>query len=309
MITEKQVKPTILIVDDTPANIRILVAGLQDDYDIFVATNGPDALEIVTSDSMPDLILLDIVMPGMDGYEVCHKLKNDVWTRNIPIIFITAMNQVDDETKGLEIGAVDYITKPFSMAIVRARIKTHLELKHHRDMLENLSFLDGLTAIPNRRRFDQLYPKMWEHSVQKGASLAVIMIDIDFFKAYNDNYGHLAGDDCLKCVAQTLNDSMNLPKTFVARYGGEEFISVLPQFDYQNALSMAEALRQNIAALHIPHSFSGVEPFVSISLGVAALNPTNASSPSVLLEAADKALYEAKKEARNIVRGIDLNEL
>jgi len=300
-------KQKILIVDDVPENIRMLGQTLKsNDYKVSFATNGKDAIKIAMSDDSPDLILLDILMPDINGYEVCKILKSEDKTRNIPIIFLTAMSEEDDETRGLEIGAVDYITKPFSMAIVKARVRTHLELKRHRDLLENLSSLDGLTGIPNRRRFDEFINLEWRACLREKKFLALIMIDIDYFGAFNNTYGHVAGDDCLKRVAKTLAESVNRPMDFVARYGGEEFAVILPDTDLKGAMFIAETMRKKIESLNISHLYSPVKHCVTISLGSSAVVPLAHFLHDVLIEGADEALFKAKKEGRNQIRGLDL---
>ncbi|MCP4352398.1 MAG: diguanylate cyclase [Desulfobacterales bacterium] len=306
---EESHKQKILIVDDVPENIKILGQALKYDYRVSFATNGEDALKIAMSDDPCDLILLDIIMPGIDGYEVCERLRANKSTKNVPVIFITSINEVKAETKGLEIGAVDYITKPFSMPIVKARVRTHLELKRHRDMLENLSSLDGLTGIPNRRRFDEVLKLEWKNSIREARLLSLIMIDIDYFGAYNNNYGHLAGDDCLKQVAQVLSNSLNRPKDFVGRYGGEEFSAVLPGTDNEGSVFVAEMMRQKIESMKIPHACSPVKNYITISLGTATIIPSDNFQPVVLIEGSDEALYKAKKGGRNQVRSLDLTNL
>ncbi|MCP4693010.1 MAG: diguanylate cyclase [Desulfobacterales bacterium] len=300
---------TILIIDDAPANIRVLGEALKRAYRIRLATNGPKGLEIANAVPPPDLILLDIIMPEMDGYEVCRRLKKKSQTRNIPVIFITSMDQEDDETRGLELGAVDYITKPFSIPIVKARVNTHIELKRHRDLLENLSTLDGLTGIPNRRRFEEHYEREWMASLRQPNHMAVIMIDIDYFKNYNDTYGHGKGDECLKAVAHELAVKARRPSDFVARYGGEEFICVLPETDLDGAWSVAENMRRAVENLRIAHASSTASDHVTISLGVAAVippRPDAASNSRRLIEMADQALYKAKEAGRNQVHGMDM---
>lgn len=291
----------ILIVDDASENIRILAQALKGEYKTTFATDGNQALKMAMSEEPPDLILLDIIMPQMDGYEVCTRLKHDSKTRNIPVIFITAMDQEEDETKGLEIGAVDYITKPFSMAIVKARVKTHLELKRHRDMLENLSSLDGLTGIPNRRRFDEFLDTEWRHCMRENVPLSLIMMDIDYFKAFNDNQGHQAGDDCLKKVAHTLASSVKRPMDFLARYGGEEFVAILPKTNSEGGLVVAETMRKNIQSLSIAHPHSLALKCVTVSMGIATIIPAAQLSADILVKAADDALFQAKREGRNRV--------
>lgn len=299
-------RQTILIVDDVPANIKILGESLKTEYRIRMAVSGAKAIEIAMSSTPPDLILLDIVMPDMDGLEVCRKLKAAKRSRNIPIIFITGKSEEADETKGLELGAVDYITKPFSLPIVQARIRTHMELKRHRDLLENLSTLDGLTGIPNRRRFDEFIKREWMKAVREPVLLSLIFIDIDFFKAFNDTYGHGAGDECLKNVAKTLQNTAKRPMDFVARYGGEEFVCVLPGTDLDGAMRVATCMRESIENLNIPHSKSIVSDNISVSLGVVTTLPKKKSSPDAFIESADKALYQAKRQGRNRIVNIDL---
>ncbi len=306
-MSEEVRKQRILIVDDAPENIRILAQALKSEYKTTFATTGEQAIKFAMSEEPPDLILLDIMMPEMDGYEVCLRLKAEHKTKNIPVIFITAMNQEQDETKGLEIGAVDYITKPFSMAIVKARVRTHLELKRHRDILENLSSLDGLTAIPNRRRFDEVLQTEWRHCIRESSPLSLVMIDIDYFKNFNDTRGHQAGDDCLKRVAKALANSVKRPMDVVARYGGEEFAAILPKTDRDGSVFVAETMRDNIESLNISHPNSPVSDYVTISLGSATVFPEHRLIPDILVKAADDALFQAKREGRNCVRGIDFN--
>lgn len=300
-------KQTILIVDDAPANIKVLGEALKFDYHIIVATNGEKALQIAASSKPPDLILMDIIMPGMDGYEACKKLKQEEQTRNIPVVFITAKDQEEDETHGLELGAVDYITKPFSLPIVKARVKTHLELKRHRDNLEHLSACDGLTGIPNRRRFEEMFDQEWKRSIRQSRALSLVMMDIDYFKLFNDHYGHLLGDDCLKLVAETLLVTIRRPGDFVARYGGEEFVCILPETDKEGAFTVAELFRKSIDHLKMKHEKSHISDHVTISLGVATTIPKAEKAMKFLIEEADKALYQAKEAGRNRVIGSDLD--
>jgi diguanylate cyclase (GGDEF)-like protein len=291
----------ILIVDDEPINIKLLASELKSTYDVVFALKGEDAIKIAGGAQSVDLILLDIMMPGANGYEVCERLKAFPHTQNIPVIFITTMSLEEDETKGLEIGAVDYITKPFSMAIVKARIKTHLELKQHRDRLERLSTMDGLTGIANRRRFDERLEREWKLACRDAVLISLILIDIDNFKLYNDNYGHIAGDDCLRKVAQALNDSVRRPADMVARYGGEEFAAILPKTDREGAMGIAEIMRTRVEALQIPHEKSEVAAHITVSLGVVTALPSPHEFASYLVNAGDKALYEAKHNGRNRV--------
>lgn len=290
----------ILIVDDAPVNLRVLAQGLMGEYVILVTTSGSDAFEIAIREN-PDLILLDVIMPDVDGYEVCKKLKATPQTRHIPIIFVTGKNEDEDELAGLELGAVDYIVKPFSLPIVRARVKTHLELKKYRDLLENYSFIDGLTGIPNRRRFDEFLSTMWLQAIRQNAPVSLIMMDVDHFKAYNDHYGHQAGDECLRTVAMELMSAKRRTTDLLARYGGEEFVCVLPATEMEGAVILAEQLRRRIETIAIPHAFSTAAEHLTLSLGTATILPCADDSPSRIIEQADLALYRAKLAGRNRV--------
>ncbi|MEW6348599.1 MAG: PleD family two-component system response regulator [Thermodesulfobacteriota bacterium] len=299
-------RPRILIVDDSPNEIAILNEVLKGDYEVMFATNGEDALRIVNSEVSPDLILLDIVMPGMDGYEICERIKSLDLGRTIPVIFVTVKSDEDFETRGFELGAVDYVTKPFSLPVVKARVKTHLELKRQRDVLEDLSSVDGLTGVANRRRFDHVLNLEWRRALRNGSLVSLVMVDIDFFKPYNDRYGHMAGDDCLKRVAIELQGALSRAEDFLARYGGEEFAVILPGTDCHGASVVAERLRARVAEVNIRHEHSQAADRVTVSVGTATGSPSCTDTPSELLEAADKMLYEAKVTGRNRCRSVDL---
>ena len=295
-------KPTILIVDDVPTNVRILAEALSSVYKIKVAGNGADALEIARREPRPDLILLDVMMPEMDGFEVCRRLKADMRSQKIPVIFATAMNSESDEERGLNLGAVDYITKPFVIPVAKARIRNHIRLKQQADLLESLSLLDALTDIPNRRRFDEALALEWKRALRDATPLSLVMIDIDHFKQYNDHYGHGAGDVCLQRVAAELAKGVVRPGDLVARYGGEEFVVILPETDREAARQIAERLREGIEKLSLPHAYSETGAVITISAGVAGQDGVSESLlPQVLYDAADKALYMAKESGRTRV--------
>lgn len=291
---------TVLVVDDAPSNLAILTETLRGEFDVRIATSGAEALRLVDT-APPDLILLDILMPDMDGYEVCRRLKTDYATRNIPVIFLTAKNEVADETQGLSLGAVDYITKPVTVPIVQARVRAHVELKRRGDLLENLSMRDGLTGIANRRRFDECLERAWRHGMRCATPLSVIMADIDDFKAYNDAYGHMAGDVCLKNVARALAGVLRRPGDLAARFGGEEFAMVLEDTSLSGARHLAEAMRLTVRALDMAHAGSRAAPIVTVSLGVASVVPVGGLSPDALLRSADRMLYQAKQAGRDRV--------
>ncbi|MDI9439768.1 MAG: diguanylate cyclase [Limnochordia bacterium] len=290
----------ILIVEDVKLNAQILVNALKDTYDLRVAHNGVEALAMVREE-MPDLILLDIIMPEMDGYEVCARLQSDPNTRDIPILFLTALEGDQNEAYGIELGAMDYIRKPFNVPIVKAKIRNHLELKRYKDILKRDSRIDGLTRIPNRRRFDEAYVEERDRARRTKTPLAVLMIDLDRFKLYNDAYGHLQGDDVLRLVAQTLYHALHRPGDLVARWGGEEFVVLLPQTDLEGAVTVAERLRKAVWELEIPHESSPVAKVLTVSIGVAASKAGQPWSYDMLLQWADEAVYRAKAEGRNKV--------
>lgn len=298
----KITKPKVLIVDDTPSNILVLNEILKDlDCALLSAGSGKEALRIARSE-LPDLILLDVVMKGLDGYEVCRRLKSDIETSDIPVIFITAFNEGHDDAHGFEVGAVDYISKPVKPAIVIARVKNHLKLKQQQDMLASLSATDFLTGVANRRRFDVTITEEVQRCVLSGKPLSIALCDIDFFKQYNDTYNHLAGDLCLKDVATTIREVASRDRDLVARFGGEEFIMVLPDTDTDTAIEMANRVCEKVNTLKIYHAESKVDRYVTISVGIATLRSTDdCAIAQPLIEAADQALYLAKEKGRNRV--------
>ncbi len=301
-------KPLILVVDDTPANIHILVEALREDYDVMVATRGPQAIELAGGEPQPDLILLDMMMPGMDGHEVCRQLKSDDKTRDLPVIFITADTSAASEQLSFELGAVDYVTKPFSLPVVKARVRTHVILKQRTDMLERLAKLDGLTEITNRRRFDEILEMEWQRCARKQVPLSAIMADVDHFKLFNDTYGHGAGDKCLRGLGRLLEGVAARPGDLAARYGGEEFAMLLPFTPYDGAEFVAEKLRKEAAGWRVDSSPGSTMRRITISAGFATIIPKSDGDPSVLIRAADEMLYKAKREGRNRTFGKQIED-
>ncbi|MCP4348574.1 MAG: diguanylate cyclase [Desulfobacterales bacterium] len=444
-------KGTIVIVDDTPDNLRLLTQLLNEQgYKTRPIPNGERALSAIQK-APPDLILLDIMMPEMNGYEVCEKLKSDESIRDIPIIFLSALNEAIDKVKAFSVGGVDYVTKPFQAEEVLARIRTHLTLQKiqyqlqeqntqlqqevrqrkkaeeilyqsrallasvlnssldgimafqsvrngqggitdfqwlvtnpvaaktlgltcddligkyllghlpklkedgmfdecvsvvetgeildkelyydyesfrvcfhvvavklgdglavtFRDITERKRMelalarqanLDGLTQIANRRCFDEHFSKEWRRCLREHQPLSLIICDVDYFKLYNDTYGHQMGDECLIEIANAVSRSVKRPGDLVARYGGEEFIVILPYTEDKGALCVAEALKEEICQLRIPHESSDINPCVTVSIGVATAIPTQENTPKELLADADKALYTAKQVGRNYIQ-------
>ena len=292
---------SILIVDDVPTNIHVLAEALRADHHIRVATNGPDALDVAKQLPQPDLILLDAMMPDMDGFEVCRRLKDAPETQHIPVVFVTAKEDAVSEERGLSLGALDYITKPFNLPIVRARVRNYLALKHKTDMLESMAHIDSLTNIPNRRRFNETLDVEWRRCLRTRLPLSLLMIDVDHFKAYNDHFGHGAGDICLTTIASTLAAELVRPGDMVTRYGGEEFAVILPETDTEGALQTAERLRTSVIVKGFSKAVDGENRPVTVSIGCATLLPQDDIDPIELIDAADKKLYQAKAAGRNRV--------
>lgn len=295
-------RPVVLVVDDEPSNIEVLAEALGAENDILFATSGQEALAIAIAE-MPDLVLLDVSMPDMDGYAVCRALKNDPHTRLVPVIFVTGRSEEADEAKGFAVGGIDYVVKPLRPALVRARVKSQVELKLLRDALERRALVDGLTGVWNRRRFDDYLAQEWRRGQREQTPISLIIADIDHFKAFNDTYGHQEGDNCLKSAAQALASVVRRPADLLARYGGEEFACVLPGTEVTGAVWLAERMREAVAVLAIPHRQSSAGPTVSASFGVAVLVPSAERAPSELIRAADERLYAAKAAGRNRVVG------
>ena len=295
----EQPRQTVLAVDDSLLNLQIIVEILKEDCNILMARSGTEAIRIACSEPLPDLILLDIVMPDMDGFEVCRRIKSIEKTKDIPIIYLTGMSNEYDEEYGLSLGAIDYITKPFKPSILRARVRNHLQLKYYRDRLTRIGMIDGVTGIPNRRRFDEIMSLEWRRAIRSSQPLSLIMCDIDYFKNYNDTYGHLEGDACLRKVANKLCDLLKRPGDLVGRWGGEEFACILPETDIIGAMTVAERIRKGIIDLTIPHVSSPIAPVVTVSLGVTTMVPQAGQDPIELVRRSDEALYKAKRAGRN----------
>ncbi len=296
-------KPRIMIVDDDFINKEILLHGLKNDYEILVASSGAEALQMAETE-LPDTILLDIVMPDVDGYQVCRTLKGNRRTQKIPIIFSTSKCTDEDEVLGLTMGASDYVTKPFNMALVRARVRNQVLLKQKTDLLEQLASIDGLTEVPNRRYFDEVYEQEWRRAIRNRYPISLCLLDIDFFKQFNDNYGHTAGDDCLVVVARALSLVSRRAGDFLARYGGEEFVFVWPNCDSDHAAKLAEQARQAVSDLAITHGYSKIADRITISLGVASVLPKSHDNRKDLIDKADEQLYIAKQTGRNQVASV-----
>ncbi len=318
---------SILVVDDSRSILAFVkhflqLAGYQD---IFTASSGEEALAFLRTNAKTiDLILMDVMMPGMSGPETCQVIKKDPSIPDIPVMIMTADTSESRLEESYQAGAVDYILKPIRKIELLARVNSAITLKqemdkvkaHERELLElkhelelanrelsRLVTLDGLTGIPNRRAFDEILKKEWQRSYRESTCLGLLMVDIDCFKQYNDTYGHQAGDDTLKNVANDLNQSLHRPADFVARYGGEEFALIIPKTNIKSTKFVGECVRRNIEDLKIPHTESSVHNVITVSVGAAAIFPRECGSTSwnELIKKADQALYEAKKTGRNRV--------
>ena len=297
-------RPKILVVDDQPINIHMINEIFKQDLEVLMATTGRAGIDLCQSQA-PDLVILDVMMPDMTGYDVCQALKADPATRDIPVIFLTSLSEERDEIYGFELGAVDFINKPISPIVVKSRVATHLRLKLQTDLLRSIGLTDGMTGIANRRRFDDTLDQQWRACERDQKPLSLIILDVDFFKPYNDHYGHLMGDQCLKTIARTLEKNIRRPTDLVARYGGEEFACILPTTDSVGALNRALELLKAVRDLKIEHASSDVAPEITISAGVATLIPVRSNSLVDLLGLADKALYLAKEGGRSQVQVLD----
>lgn len=316
----------ILIVDDRPDNLFVLESLLENmNCNIIKAASGNEALSLMLDHDFA-LVLLDVQMPEMDGFETAELMRSNRRTRYIPIIFVTAISKEQRCIfKGYEVGAVDYLFKPIEPIMLQSKVRVFIdlytqkklvedqakllelkikelsELREINNKLESISVCDGLTGISNRRHFDQYLELSWKNSIRSGKPLSLIMADIDYFKAYNDNYGHLKGDECLIKVAKAMVASINRPMDSVARYGGEEFAVVLPETDIDGAIVIAEEIRKNIEAMKQTHEYSSVAPYITLSLGVTSIIPSQLDTIGEFINNADKAMYKAKLSGRNTV--------
>ena len=320
----------ILIVDDRPENLLVLESVLENmNCNVIRALSGNEALSLMI-DYKFALVLLDVQMPEMDGFETAELMRSNSRTRYIPIIFVTAISKERKCIfKGYEVGAVDYLFKPIEPVILQSKVRVFIELYNQKilleeqskllelrvqeltelrannNRLEDISIKDSLTGISNRRHFDQYIETSFKSCMRLGKPLSLIMIDIDHFKLYNDNYGHQKGDDCIARVAKTMASTVKRPMDLVARYGGEEFVVVLNETDKDGAMKVAEKIKNNINELYLPHEYSYIATHITLSLGVATIIPNHSYSIKEFINRADKALYKAKKRGRNTVVSYD----
>lgn len=293
----------ILIVDDSLLQATRLKAIIEDEYDVTIAQTAEDGLRRARDEDY-SLILLDVVMPEMDGFTLLKKLQEEIITQNIPVILITSLADSVNEQHGLILGAVDYITKPYLPLIVKARVNTHVKLYKYRKQVEEQSMTDQLTGVANRRRYDLYSLTKWHEAARLQVPFSVCMFDIDHFKMYNDTFGHPAGDKVIATLAKTISSYLQRSTDFVARYGGEEFVAISMGDPSEKIFAYLQKIRQAIEDLHIPHDPAASE-WVTVSIGGVTVVPEMDSTYDVYLKIADTMLYDAKKSGRNRVTWAD----
>lgn len=300
----------ILVVEDDRLSRQILCRSLiQEGYQVVEACNGEECLSVYEQ-MQPNLVLLDAMMPTMNGFECCAKLLALPGAANTSVIMVTGLEDKASVDWAFDVGATDYVTKPIHWPILRRRVRNVLEkgylyrelaLANHK--LQEHAITDGLTGLANRRHFDDCLNREWTRSIRDQGNLALILCDVDYFKSYNDTYGHQAGDVCLQRIAQTLrNKAAKRATDIVARYGGEEFAAILPSTALDGALEVADRLQSSIEALAIDHSgASDSHKQITISQGIVSIIANRHTQFSAFINRADKALYHAKKSGRNAI--------
>jgi diguanylate cyclase (GGDEF)-like protein len=308
---ENQSPILILIVDDEQfIRMQLRLALEREGYEIVEAQNGTEALNLCEQ-LHPDIILLDAIMPDMDGFECCTRLKSVAFSQCTPVLMITGLDDQESVDRAFEVGAIDFITKPIHWPVLRQRVKRLIsqsqlqkQLESANQELQKLATIDQLTQIANRRRFEEYLVPEWQRMAREQLPISLILGDVDFFKLYNDTYGHQLGDRCLQAVAKSIQNTIKRSTDLVARYGGEEFTVILPNTNMEGAIILADAICTVVRKLAIPHSTSPVSSFVTISAGVATLIPKPGSDYQQIIALADKALYQAKTAGRDRLKFI-----
>ena len=299
MMMENTLKQTILIIDDTPVQLLVIGRILSPLYDVIMATTGEEGLQLAKEYNV-DLILLDLYMLDMSGFEVLSNLKTTEETMNIPVIFITSSSSNEDEAEGLAMGAVDYLRKPFTEVVVKLRVEIQLRLISQMKVIENVSMTDGLTGINNRRSFNSIAKSVWDLTKQANECFALLLIDIDEFGSFNDEYGYISGDTCLKVVAETIFNTLEEENHSLFRWGNEEFMILMPGVNLKNALLTAKHIRENVAATSI--DLAGETVFTTVSTAVGSIAPRNMDFDTDFMDfltALNRSLYRTKANGRN----------
>ncbi|MCI8276005.1 MAG: diguanylate cyclase [Lachnospiraceae bacterium] len=289
----------ILIIDDSLLQSARLKSIIDDKYDVTLVQTAEDGLRRATNEEF-SLILLDVVMPEMDGFTLLKKLQEQIITQHVPVILITSLSDVAYEQRGLVLGAVDYIAKPFEPMIVKARVDTHIRLYRYRRQIEEQSMTDHLTGVANRHRYDRYRLEKWQEAARLKVPFSICMFDIDHFKIYNDTFGHPAGDKVIAAVAKTISAYLKRSTDFVARYGGEEFVALSIGDSASKMFEHLKKIRQAVEDLHIPHS-PDISKWVTVSVGGVTVVPPPEKDYTFFLQLADTMLYDAKKHGRNRV--------
>ena len=289
----------ILVIDDSPVQAGFLSSILADDYELTTCNTAEEGLKAAKEGDF-SLILLDVVMPGMDGFMLLQELKAVEITRYVPVILLTSLSDVQYEERGLLLGAVDYVTKPFNPTIIKARVNTHIQLYRYQSRFKEQAMIDELTGVANRRRYEDGSAARWREAVRFELPFSICMFDIDKFKLYNDTFGHPAGDRVIATVAQTVASHFQRSTDLFARYGGEEFVAVFLGSQGTTAFEFMKTVRQSVEDLHIQHN-SSVSPWVTISAGGVTLVPRLGDKLETCLKLADTMLYDAKRLGRNMV--------
>ncbi|MBN3892337.1 MAG: PleD family two-component system response regulator [Nostoc sp. JL31] len=304
--TDQESQSLVLIVDDEPF-IRLILRHFleREGYQIAEAQNGIEAINVFKQ-LHPDIVLLDAIMPDMDGFECCTQLELLDCNKHTPILMITGLDDQESVDRAFTVGAIDFVTKPIHWAVLRQRVKRLIQQSQLQQKLEAVNLelqrlvtIDGLTQIANRRRFEEYFSQEWQRLKREQRPLSLILCDVDFFKLYNDTYGHRVGDRCLQKIAQAIKDMIKRPGDLVARYGGEEFAVILPNTDTKGATHVADEICHAVRGLAIPHQNSQVSPYVTISVGFTAEIPQPDSDLEEMIATADRALYKAKAAGRD----------
>lgn len=299
-------KEIILIASNNEDSIEQLTRSLSTNYQLDRARSGPCVVDSCLAEDKPDLVLLDTSLQEADCYSICTLLKGNPNTQNISLALFSTGTEPGGEVKAFDAGANEFMTLPTASDVIKARIRVLLRTKRVTELLEQFSKLDCLTEIANRREFDGQLERQWLNARRANTPLSLIILDVDYFKRFNDHYGHLDGDQCLKEIAQIIKKSIRRPHDSVARYGGEEFVVLLPNTDSKGAVSVAKNIQNNLSNRSILHEDSDVAKRVTVSQGIAATTPNGKVNPPALLNAADSALYVAKKNGRNCYAVIEL---
>lgn len=289
----------VLIIDDDPNIIKLIAESFKHDFSVHFATSGATGLDLAIS-KKPDVILLDVKLPDVHGYELIRQLKNNPQTHDIPVMFVSSMCSVNEQEVGFKIGAIDYVVKPIEIPLLKMRVRTHAKIRQQALMLEQLAATDSLTNIANRRKFDEVLSHELDRARREKTSLSLLFIDVDNFKAYNDNYGHGKGDECLVAVSKLFKQTVHRPGDFLARIGGEEFAIILSDTNETGACKLCDDIKQGLQDLCLPHAYSDVAQHVTVSIGVTVVEGENhAQDAKQVCAGADSALYYVKENGRS----------